>query len=228
LAYLEQGSLFNAINFGVPMLVLDDLEIENLTVATQSIAAFLCPSDPLAIGTRLGSNSYRANLGACEACPQEGHGAFSATGIVNLASYTDGLSNTICFAEKSVGSTGPYTPNRDWLGVSSHPNLSADEWSVLCSGLTDRGQGLLDAGRTWMIAGGVYTHFYTATGPNSKVPDCGSYFYNQGYGAFAARSYHPGGVNALIADGSARWFSSSTNLSLWRSLGSKDGGELTP
>ena len=47
-----------------------------------------------------------------------------------------------------------------------------------------------------MLAGGIYTHFYTATGPNARVPDCGSYFYNQGYGAFAARSYHPGGLTS--------------------------------
>jgi prepilin-type N-terminal cleavage/methylation domain-containing protein/prepilin-type processing-associated H-X9-DG protein len=226
LAYLEQSSLFNAINFRVPMLVLGDLDTANLTVAASSIAAFLCPSDPLATGTRLGSNSYRANLGSCEACPQQGHGAFSATGVVNLASFTDGLSNTICFAEKSVGSIGAYSPSRDWLAISSHPQLTGDQWSELCSDLSDTSNGRLDAGRTWMIAGGAYAHFYTATGPNSPVPDCGSYFYNQGYGAFAARSYHPGGVNVLIADGSARWFGSTVSLALWRSLGTRDGGEL--
>jgi len=104
--------------------------------------------------------------------------------------------------------------------------LTADQWASLCAGLTDPGMGRIDAGRTWVIAGGVSTHFYTATGPNSRVPDCGSDFYNQGYGAFAARGCHLGGVNALMADGSARWFSSTTVLPLWRSLGTRDGGEV--
>jgi prepilin-type N-terminal cleavage/methylation domain-containing protein/prepilin-type processing-associated H-X9-DG protein len=226
LSYLEQQTLFNAINFRIPMLVLSDLESGNATVAACSIGTFLCPSDPMAMRTQFGCNSYRANLGDCDACPNEGDGAFYAKGNGNLASFRDGLSNTLAFAEKSVGSLGMYAPGRDWLRVSSQTMLTADQWAAQCAGLTDRGLGRLDAGRTWMIAGGISTHFYTASGPNSRVPDCGSDFYNQGYGAFAARSYHPFGVNALMADGSARWFSSTTILQLWRSLGTKDGGEV--
>ena len=228
LMYIEQASLFHAINFNVPMLELSDLESSNSTAATCSIAVFLCPSDPLATSGRLGSNSYRTSMGACEACSDEGHGAFSATGIVRLASFQDGLSNTLCFAEKRVGSVVQYSASRDWLDTHSQLMMSADDWLGICAVQTDRGAGRLDAGRTWMIAGGVLTSFYTATPPNSPVPDCGSYFYNQGYGAFAVRSYHAGGVNASYADGSARWISSATALRVWRALGTKDGGEVLP
>jgi prepilin-type N-terminal cleavage/methylation domain-containing protein len=41
----------------------------------------------------------------------------------------------------------------------------------------------------------------------------------------AARSYHPGGVNASLADGSTRFFVNNTDLATWRALGSRDGGE---
>jgi prepilin-type N-terminal cleavage/methylation domain-containing protein/prepilin-type processing-associated H-X9-DG protein len=226
LSYLEQSALFNGINFAVPMLELADLESANHTAAASAVAIYLCPSDSATTGGDFGGNSYRANLGTCEACPDEGHGAFLATSAVNLAGFTDGLSNTLSFAEKSVASIGSYTPNRDWLRVNSHPQLTADEWAGLCVAQTDPTLGRLDGGRTWMIAGGVYTHFYSATGPNSRIPDCGSYFYNQGYGAFAARSFHPDGVNALFADGSARWFASTTSVPVWRALSTRDRGEI--
>jgi type II secretory pathway pseudopilin PulG len=229
LPYLEQAALFQGVNLSIPMLTVSDLQSSgNSTVAACSVALFLCPSDSLATSRQFGSNNYRANVGACDACPDEGRGAFYSTGTVRLASFTDGLSNTLCFAEKSVGSAGLYSAARDWLNLASQAMMTADDWVQVCQGQTNWGLGKLDAGRTWLIAGGVYTQFYTATTPNSPVPDCGSYFYNQGYGAFAARSSHPAGVNALLSDGSARWFSSSTSPAVWRALGTRDGGEILP
>jgi prepilin-type processing-associated H-X9-DG protein len=41
----------------------------------------------------------------------------------------------------------------------------------------------------------------------------------------AARSGHPGGVNAALADGSVRFFSQDVDVSLWRGLGTRGGGE---
>ncbi len=45
-------------------------------------------------------------------------------------------------------------------------------------------------------------------------------------GAYAAaRSYHTGGVNAAMADGSVRFFSSNIDTYTWRALGTKGGNE---
>ena len=41
----------------------------------------------------------------------------------------------------------------------------------------------------------------------------------------AARSRHSGGVNAALCDGSARFFSDSIDLLVWRALASRAGGE---
>ena len=41
----------------------------------------------------------------------------------------------------------------------------------------------------------------------------------------AARSFHSGGVHALMADGSVRFVNSRINLNLWRSLSTINGGE---
>jgi prepilin-type N-terminal cleavage/methylation domain-containing protein/prepilin-type processing-associated H-X9-DG protein len=46
------------------------------------------------------------------------------------------------------------------------------------------------------------------------------------YGAITARSYHPGGVNALLADGSVRFVKSSVDAGTWRALGTPAGGEV--
>ena len=46
------------------------------------------------------------------------------------------------------------------------------------------------------------------------------------FAAITARSYHPGGVNALLADGSVRFCKDSINGQSWRALGSVAGGEV--
>ena len=46
------------------------------------------------------------------------------------------------------------------------------------------------------------------------------------YGAITARSYHPGGVNALFGDGSVRFIKSSVDGMTWRALGTIAGGEV--
>jgi prepilin-type processing-associated H-X9-DG protein len=42
----------------------------------------------------------------------------------------------------------------------------------------------------------------------------------------AARSWHPGGVNTVMADGGVRFVKSVVNLSVWRALSTTQGGEM--
>jgi prepilin-type N-terminal cleavage/methylation domain-containing protein/prepilin-type processing-associated H-X9-DG protein len=60
--------------------------------------------------------------------------------------------------------------------------------------------------------------------PNSKLWDCGSTNYVQSHQA--ARSYHPGGVNVAMADGSVKFVKETVNISAWRAVGTKGGGEI--
>jgi prepilin-type N-terminal cleavage/methylation domain-containing protein/prepilin-type processing-associated H-X9-DG protein len=46
------------------------------------------------------------------------------------------------------------------------------------------------------------------------------------YGAITARSYHPGGVNALFGDGSVHFVKSTIDGNTWRALGTIQGGEV--
>jgi prepilin-type processing-associated H-X9-DG protein len=40
-----------------------------------------------------------------------------------------------------------------------------------------------------------------------------------------ARSFHPGGVNAALGDGSVRFFPDTINVDTWRALATTYGGE---
>ena len=46
------------------------------------------------------------------------------------------------------------------------------------------------------------------------------------YASATARSYHPGGVNSLLGDGSVKFIKDSVNLTTWRALGTTNGGEV--
>ena len=73
------------------------------------------------------------------------------------------------------------------------------------------------------------TLFNTVAGPNS-VDDKWAYCSSIGSGALStyseADSFHPGGVNTLMGDGSVRFIKDSINLRTWWALGTKAGGEV--
>ena len=108
--------------------------------------------------------------------------------------------------------------------------------------ITDPDGSIAYRGTWWNDLGGNYVHL---RGPNSPIADsmwkAVAYVYNgcdpkkapcDDSGAcwsthvYSARSYHPGGVNALMADGSVRFFKNTINLSIWQSLASINGGEV--
>ena len=233
LPYLEHLVIFNAINVSLPGSLLLNISGGNATAAAETVAVFLCPSDPNGPAERFGAVSYRANIGLCVSCDDEGRGAFAwRGGIGRPSAFSDGLSNTLAFSEKPIGSRGGYSAYRDWLdssGPIENPH-SADAWVAACvrARETERTPARFDGGRTWLLPGAIYTHFFTSVPPNRAVGDCGHWGIEAGIGVFAARSYHPGGVNAAMADGSVRWFASGVDGAVWRDLGTRDGGEIIP
>ena len=46
------------------------------------------------------------------------------------------------------------------------------------------------------------------------------------FAAVTSRSYHDGGVNALLMDGSVRFVRSSIPPATWRAMGTRDGSEV--
>ena len=77
--------------------------------------------------------------------------------------------------------------------------------------------------------------FYSSTMYNHVAPpnwsgwDCGTWSAIPDapgeHAIVSARSWHPGGVVTSFGDGSIRFISSSTDLTVWRAMGTRDGGE---
>lgn len=224
LPYMEQQALYDSARLDVNTVHLEDLA-QNQTIAHHVVATFLCPSDPNSHSRPPAPNSYRVNIGPSGEGPEVDGGGFSVFRITRLSDFADGLSSTIALSEKPIGSAGRYSPERDWLDVGlPNAGFTSERWIDICSDLSGLESAHLDSGRTWLLAGDQFTLFTTALPPGSNIPDCGSA--GSSSGLFTARSYHPGGVNALMADGSARWYGSGVAREVWRAKGSRRGGEI--
>lgn len=94
----------------------------------------------------------------------------------------------------------------------------------------------------WVDSRTHQSGFTTTFRPNTKVPytDAGKLYdidFNSSregktttkitYAAVTSRSYHTGGVQIGLADGSVRFLSESISLPIWRAIGTSNGGEVS-
>ncbi len=241
LPYIEQENLFRTIDFSVGYNVQPN-------ISSKRVGTYICPSEvndkghgtDATYGNKHWPISYALNNGtwsiltAKSVRMQTGDGAFGPNCNHRTSDFSDGLSNTLAVAEvktftkrvpgASTASTfSPALPTPTTLASLSlgafNPNSFAHvEW----------------------VDGKVHeTGFTTIFTPNSKI------FYNSGgvdydvdvvlatesnpgdtYAAVTSRSYHTGGVNVLLMDGSTHFISNSIPLAVWRAFGTRAGGEL--
>jgi prepilin-type N-terminal cleavage/methylation domain-containing protein/prepilin-type processing-associated H-X9-DG protein len=240
--YLELGPMYSAINFTVTW---DDPQ--NTTVSSLTIGTLLCPSDP-DIGAGLTSKGLpegRMSYGQVEgdwyvwwALGPINRSAFSPNYSKTLAGFTDGLSNTMVFSEsqithyqlRSCGSNGGMTP-LSFPDTASSPALITSI-APTCTKVGAFGHV------TWANGSVFNSGVTTALTPDTKVIplpgdpnpyDIVTTDENQGgptYAALTADSYHPGGVNCLMGDGSVRFVKDGINGLTWRALGTIAGGEV--
>jgi prepilin-type N-terminal cleavage/methylation domain-containing protein/prepilin-type processing-associated H-X9-DG protein len=200
-------------------------------------------SPPKVYGVFAGTN-YVANCGT--GLPSNGQGGSGDNRVptdgifwfgsrVRLLDITDGTSNTLLFSEslRGTGQPDPFS--------SAHLGQTADLSTL--SGYTLKspaaGGGVVPPldGSSYQAAGNLYiggrcvswiwgtmskNGFNTYLRVNDPAPDVT--YSVPGY--FAARSRHPGGVNVLLCDGSARFVANSIDLGTWRALSTRSGGEV--
>jgi prepilin-type N-terminal cleavage/methylation domain-containing protein/prepilin-type processing-associated H-X9-DG protein len=234
LPQLEQSTLFNAINFNLSFYVA-----QQTTVLLTSVAGFHCPSDPQSLSIEVGNTAnartegnYVVNWGNThygqDQSPSNGapwpnpfttgpYGATGPQGNVTFAGapftpnlsrampyFTDGTSNTLLMAEVIVGMDGTGS-NYDTRGDIFNDDIPCTMFMAYTAP-----NGIPD----WI---NTYCQY-----PQGLNPPCKK----QGPAFVAARSFHSGGVNSLMGDGSVKFQKNSINLLTWRALSSPCGGEV--
>jgi len=242
---LEGGVLFNAFNFQVACVVgCPTGGSTNATVRNATVSSYLCPSE--GISPHIYGTNYAASYGpqwnwGDGSNPQTG--AFVAAQAVSLATFIDGTSNTVMVIEvvKGDGSTTVGTRSDAW-SVTGSPAATATFPANLAA-LTTYQQACQNAKKTRPGGDWANGHIYWANGrvgvgaiagmgltPNSVFPNCANWtlanFGPAGAGLFGSRSFHPGGVNTLFADGSVRFIKDSVNQNAWWAIGTRAGGEV--
>jgi len=236
LPYVEQANLHALIDFTKPISMQP-------MVARMRMPHLLCPSE---VNDRERPDTptfthyplnYGANAGLWhifQPPSDRGSGVFLLNRVTKLAEIADGLSNTLGMAE--VKAFTPYL--RDGGNPGATAPVPASPSAVSAFG----GEFKAESGHTeWVDARIHQTGFTTTFAPNTKVlhTDGGKTYdidfnsMREGrstslptYAVVTSRSYHTGGVNVLLMDGSVRLITNSIELEVWRALGSRAGGEV--
>jgi len=199
-------------------------------------------STPYAGGGIRGDNTQR---------PGTDNGMFTYGPGITIAQVTDGTSNTAMFAERTKGSASFAAPGRGdnvflaggTYTMTFNGPVDADALLGICNAtfpnsaffyqqgryVSSTGFGLQFSdgwGYSWYIST-LYNH---VAPPNWKGWDCGlgsSLMDTPGeHSIVSARSFHSGGVNVLMGDGTVKFMKDSVGVPVWRALGSRAGGEV--
>lgn len=237
LPYLEQNNAFSGINFSMSYSNAANTTISNLTVNT-----LICPSEVRPEPTKFGVINYGVNVGdwyvwgGANSLPNRA--AFGVNMSRRLASITDGLSNTLMMAE--VKAYQPYYRNTGaitGMTASNIPSPNASPESVTAYYFAATSPNLTGHSE-WVDGHAHQSGFTTAWTPNKKIlgtaaknldVDLTTMREANGGPTFASitsRSYHPGGVQILKADGSVSFVSSTIRGEVWRALGTIASGEV--
>ncbi len=232
LPYMDQASVRNLLDFNdnpLPFGLPAPDGANNAVAARTKLPMFRCPSDREVIsGNDYGTTNYAACVG--NGVPNDGsmsgaNGLIFAISKIGFRDITDGTSNTVAFSESVLGtgtsSTGttPTDAFRQTIELTTG-TVTSDTNCVIGGSTTWSGV----RGAKWInghYADTLYNHYY---GPNSRTPDCNNGYHSHAH--IAARSLHTGGVHALLADGSIRFVSENIDLTTWRNLATRSGGEV--
>ena len=226
LPYIDLQNTYDLIDWtATPIIWWGNNEAATRTIITMA----LCPSDgmkgPLFLGSQMGagyshgqdvSNSnYPAVCGLVQGDMYSSKlFAFRANEPTAIRDFTDGTSTSMLLTEHLTGPpifTGPEVDYRGgfWndqvqgsqVFVESTPNSSNPDryWKSECNNMPAENLPCTDGS--------------TETGASSQRTS-------------VARSYHPGGVQALMADGSVHFISDNIDLLLYRSLATINGNEI--
>jgi prepilin-type processing-associated H-X9-DG protein len=199
-----------------------------------------------------GESNYANNLGTCLTLTGKNYDgpAFSMSpqnpqlsAPVSMATVTDGTSNTVIFSEVVRGNNTPNDGKNMVYSTSITYNFNNGQPALLPTGLLDTLASLeatclasttknafTTKGYSWIYhncgVGGGYSHILL---PNKKA--CHFNGVNnpptiKEATLIGATSWHSGGVNVALLDGSVRFIKDSVSRPVWVGLATKAGGEI--
>jgi len=248
LPFIEQCPLYDAINVQIdncmngwpPGWSRAYIDANSTAFGTQ-IGTLLCPSDgttPAPDGWSY--SNYAANAGTSWSLTNITDGPFYITSAVSFAGIRDGLSQTAAFSEHILGTGGSSTGALNrltglWVRPENTSTSQADleQW---CDLSNPPGASYSS---TWGPDPWASTHWNNGYrhvfGPNHISCQEGfdpiDWIYGVQSGGYSRMlnpptSFHPGGVNLLLCDGSVRFIKESIDRANWRALGTRSGQEV--
>jgi prepilin-type N-terminal cleavage/methylation domain-containing protein len=223
LPFMEQDNIFKSINFTATANAPANDAPRGMRIST-----LLCPSDPqTAYPAGFAGNNYVVNYGSDMLWQQTlTRGVFFFAGKgVKLTDIPDGTSSTAAASERMAGDfSNAIATNRTDLFSSSGANPSdADQAVAICQALDPNdlaNQWRSDYGGYWIQ--GFHMTLYTHAG----LPNTRSCAFPPQKMMMVPNSGHTAGLNLMLCDGSVRFVANGVSLTTWRSIGTRDGGEV--
>ena len=248
LPYVEGGNQYSAFNVSRPYN-----SYSNLTGISVSISTYLCPSDTPSSQDPSGDispaqASYGTVRGTAEttifnwalaafpdpaqpyykACNYGGSdGMFGPEQSIKVSAVTDGLSNTFLIGEMSRFKNEPQGSGFNFAVISGY--FVGPPWSASSSfwpndyritgGATTIAKLNAPADTTGTLFNTCVASLALPTDP-VKVQAC------QNYGQLGFRSFHPGGANFAMADGSVKFIKDTLSIVAYRNLSTRAAGEV--
>lgn len=237
LPYLEQASLHAQLDLTQPLYSKSfSVPEANRAAVKEIVPLLLCPSDRAErVSDQFGPTNYAtcAGTGADGGTPLAADGVFFINSDLRLAEITDGTSNTVWLGECILGQPV----------AALTPRVAVDaRYAYTFAAGTPLTQAACDSSVLWNFTdppsfawangefrSAMYDHVRR---PNSPQLDCmGAMLVGPfseryaGFGWRVTRSLHPGGVNAGLADGSARFFADEIDLAAWQALATRRGDD---
>jgi hypothetical protein len=251
LPFIDQAPLYNTINFsaapdtpgmGGVVAFMPAYTGVNTVSSQVYIPLFVCPSDGTPpSGPWAGVNSYVGNqatwlcdrsnfpvTGATDTNPSEvSQGVFYYLSNTRPADIIDGMSNTAFFSERLRGSGTP-DPKADLFVIPTQTTL-AGTYST-CMGINPLTATPLTSkwGASWVMGENCCTLYNHVSTPNT-VSCAGTGFPGSMTNMamqVSASSRHIGGVHVMMGDGAVRFVGNSVDLTTWRNLSTRNGGEV--
>lgn len=200
LPYVDQQTLYNQWNFDVPAN-------RNAGRSTE-LPVYKCPTDPQSDGAHCSyagggwaRGSYGMNVSPCVKGVSDhggdgGIGAFNH--VVRMRDITDGTSNTVAVDELRSGLN-----EHDLRGSWAMPGLGAGTAAMYDEPTVPNSNARFSDGMENCTATGLQ-------GDSQSGMGC---FDSANTAQMTARSLHPGGLQVLFADGSARFISDTIDFS---------------